>query len=216
MDSVFITPKNIDDMVQFSKFCVAEPVIHISSPQARTTVAVILRDTDPPVGLPISGFPRQLKYEDEIKGWFYGHPASSHPLTKKKKAARQKTKRETIRHAQSKLHLRTPSPHRSVSNSSRGSKLQFPGSPGLENHSKRPNSAPEPAAMGLYVDEFPETADDVRGWIERQQESSAVELQGSYDQERHEIADGEVRNHSQSETELPIVGDRKSEWYYYR
>lgn len=68
MDSVMITRKTIDDMIDFSKFCVAEPTVHISGPQTRTTIAVILRDTEPQVGLPISGFPRQLMYEDEIKG----------------------------------------------------------------------------------------------------------------------------------------------------
>ncbi|KAL8938711.1 MAG: hypothetical protein Q9216_003748 [Gyalolechia sp. 2 TL-2023] len=67
-DNVSITPEIINNMVDFSKFSVAEPVIHISHPQARTTIAVVLRDADPPVSLPISGFPRQLKYEDEIKG----------------------------------------------------------------------------------------------------------------------------------------------------
>ncbi|KAL8937387.1 MAG: hypothetical protein Q9211_003716 [Gyalolechia sp. 1 TL-2023] len=199
MYSVLITPKTIDDMVQFSKFSVAEPVIHISGPQAKITIAVILRDADPPVGLPISGFPRQLKYEDEIK------------------ATRQKTTREAIRHAQSKLHLRSPSPYRSVSNSSLGGKLRFSVSPSSEYHKKRPNSAPEAAALGLDGANFPESADDVQGWIERQQEEpSAVELQGSFDQECHEIAGGEIPNHLPSETALPVIGDKPREWYVYR
>ncbi|KAL9031078.1 MAG: hypothetical protein Q9196_000868 [Gyalolechia fulgens] len=194
MYSVLITPKTIDDMVQFSKFSVAEPVIHISGPQAKITIAVILRDADPPVGLPISGFPRQLKYEDEIK------------------ATRQKTTREAIRHAQSKLHLRSPSPYRSVSNSSLGGKLRFSVSPSSEYHKKRPNSAPEAAALGLDGANFPESADDVHGWIERQQEEpSAVELQGSFDQECHEIAGGEIPNHLPSETAFPVIGDKPGE-----
>lgn len=74
MDSVSITPETIDGMVQFGRFSVAEPVIHISGPQAKTTIALVLRDVDQPEKLPISGFPRQLRYEDEIKGQFLYQP----------------------------------------------------------------------------------------------------------------------------------------------
>lgn len=139
---------------------------------------------------------------------------------------RQKITREAIRHAQSKLHLQSPSPpHRSISNSSRGSgKLRWPSSPHPVSPSveapisNRPKSAPEPAAVtGTNGDQFPESADDVKSWIERQQQTSAVELQGSLEQERHEMPDGEAgKTGPKSEVEVPIVGGERREWYYYR
>ena len=51
-------------MKEFATFSVASPAIHISRQVAKTTIALVLRAGGDQV--PISGFPRQLGYEDEI------------------------------------------------------------------------------------------------------------------------------------------------------
>ena len=69
-DFVRIDNGAIHRMENFTTFSVREPTIHISSRLAKTTIALVLR---PVVGLkptPISGFPRQLGYEDEISCMF--------------------------------------------------------------------------------------------------------------------------------------------------
>ena len=65
MDTIEITGGTINRMINYATFAVREPTIHISSQYARTTIALVLREPHPWVQLSISGFPRQLGYEDE-------------------------------------------------------------------------------------------------------------------------------------------------------
>ena len=55
-------------MTDFAIFAVSEPNIHISNPTSKTTIALVLRPDDPLEKGAISGFPRQLGYEDELQG----------------------------------------------------------------------------------------------------------------------------------------------------
>ena len=66
MDTILIANRTIHDMENFATFSVNELTIHISGQHARTTIALVLRPARHPKHLPISGFPRQLGYEDEI------------------------------------------------------------------------------------------------------------------------------------------------------
>ena len=59
-----ITNDIIREMKDYGTFSVEEPIIHISTQVVRTTIALVLRPGEDQV--PISGFPRQLGYEDEI------------------------------------------------------------------------------------------------------------------------------------------------------
>lgn len=65
-----ITDGTINKMVNFATFSVREPTIYISGPYARTTIALVLRNTEERKQMPISGFPRQLGYEDEFSSMF--------------------------------------------------------------------------------------------------------------------------------------------------
>ena len=53
-------------MVNYATFSVSEPTIHISGQFARTTIALALERHGELKHVPISGFPRQLGYEDEM------------------------------------------------------------------------------------------------------------------------------------------------------
>ena len=70
IDTVEITHGTIHRMVNFATFSVPEPIIYISSQHARTTIALVLRSAGDLEQVPISGFPRQLGYEDEISSMF--------------------------------------------------------------------------------------------------------------------------------------------------
>ena len=65
-DTIEITDGTINRMVNYATFSVREPIIHISGQFARTTIALILKRRGELKHMPISGFPRQLGYEDEI------------------------------------------------------------------------------------------------------------------------------------------------------
>lgn len=67
MDKILINERTIDDMVNIAKFEVNEPVIRTSNQNAKTTISLALRQV-PAIQLPISGFPRQLRKEDEVTG----------------------------------------------------------------------------------------------------------------------------------------------------
>ena len=66
LDTVGITDGTIDRMVNYATFSVPEPTIHISGQYARTTIALVLERHGEVKPVAISGFPRQLGYEDEI------------------------------------------------------------------------------------------------------------------------------------------------------
>lgn len=71
MDTIEITEWTIDQMDKFATFQVNEPTIRISNQNAKTAISLALRheagSLHVPSGLyPISGFPRQLKKEDEV------------------------------------------------------------------------------------------------------------------------------------------------------
>ena len=70
MDTSPIADRTIYHMENFATFSVNELTIHISGQHARTTIALVLRPARNPKYLPISGFPRQLGYEDEISSMF--------------------------------------------------------------------------------------------------------------------------------------------------
>lgn len=70
VDTIQITDGTINKMVNFATFSIREPTIHISDQYARTTIALVLRDTGKRKQMPISGFPRQLGYEDEISSMY--------------------------------------------------------------------------------------------------------------------------------------------------
>ena len=68
-----ITVETINRMVNLATFSVEESTIHVSSKAAKTTISLVLRHVAShaqvsPTGLPISGFPRQLRKEDEDTG----------------------------------------------------------------------------------------------------------------------------------------------------
>ena len=70
-DTIPITESTIDDMMNYAKFRVNEPIIRISNQNAETTISLALRPVADSLqllssDLPISGFPRQLRKEDEI------------------------------------------------------------------------------------------------------------------------------------------------------
>lgn len=65
MDKIPINERTIDDMVNIAKFQVNEPIIRTSNQNAKTTISLSLRLV-PAIQLPISGFPRQLRKEDEV------------------------------------------------------------------------------------------------------------------------------------------------------
>lgn len=65
MDTIPITERTIDDMVKIAKFQVNQPIIRTSNQNAKTTISLALRQV-PAIRLPISGFPRQLRKEDEV------------------------------------------------------------------------------------------------------------------------------------------------------
>ena len=66
LDTVGITDGTISRMVNYATFSVSEPTIHISGEYARTTIALVLERHGEVKNVAISGFPRQLGYEDEI------------------------------------------------------------------------------------------------------------------------------------------------------
>ncbi len=71
MDTIPITESTIRQMVDFATFCVSAPTIRLSNANAKTTISLILRHVAgsvqvPLIRIPISGFPRQLRKEDEI------------------------------------------------------------------------------------------------------------------------------------------------------
>ena len=64
LDIVEIKQHDLEAMMNLAKFSVPSPRIHISNATARTTIDLVLRPAI--IGVPTSGFPRQLGYEDEI------------------------------------------------------------------------------------------------------------------------------------------------------
>ncbi|KAI4121213.1 MAG: hypothetical protein LQ338_006494 [Usnochroma carphineum] len=196
MDTVQITPRIIDDMVNFAKFHVPDPIIHISGSHAKTTIALILRDADEPERLPISGFPRQLIYEDEIK------------------VTRQKTAREA-RRAQSKAYLRSAAPAHATSNPSPSRSPRFSALRRSKDEGVRPSSASEPAEVDRTPSRYPDSADDVGSWVaaQQQEQPAVAELQGSFEPDVGDYGDGGMRKDpreadwqtTRTETDLPIL-----------
>lgn len=70
IDQIAITDGTINRMVNYARFSVSEPTIHISGQFARTTIALVLQRYGELKHVSISGFPRQLGYEDEMSRMF--------------------------------------------------------------------------------------------------------------------------------------------------
>ena len=74
IDIIQINDMTIDKMVKFATFSMEEPtIIPVSNKAAKTTISLVLRHAAnyaevSQTGLPISGFPRQLRKEDENTG----------------------------------------------------------------------------------------------------------------------------------------------------
>lgn len=68
IQEVHITPTTIQEMMSLAKFSVLAPNILISTSTAKTKIGLVLRRDD--IDVPISGFPRQLGYEDERSRMF--------------------------------------------------------------------------------------------------------------------------------------------------
>ena len=73
MNQIAITDGTINQMVNYAIFSVSEPTIHISGQFARTTIALVLQRYGELKHVPISGFPRQLAYEDEMSSMYPHH-----------------------------------------------------------------------------------------------------------------------------------------------
>ena len=108
-DTIPIKESTIDSMVNYANFRVNEPTIRTSNQNATTTISLALR----PVAdflqlssthLPISGFPRQLRKEDEItRTSCQRTPLKQNSISRVNsfKASRQRIEREAICRSQS-------------------------------------------------------------------------------------------------------------------
>lgn len=180
MDVIEITPYTVEAMMKLAKFSVPQPRIHISSVTARTTIELVLRPTA--IGVPTSGFPRQLGYEDEISRMFTRlslHSKITENLTNTfYKEIRQKTEREAaLRRSQSQHQARSlGAPSKSTgsvgSNTSRMSYLYR-----SEDHEHtRSGSAPAPLRIDQADMEYPESPDMVAEWTRRLPDVDMPEL----------------------------------------
>ena len=177
MDIIYIKQHDVEAMMSLAKFSVPQPRIHISNTTARTTINLILKPDV--IGVPTSGFPRQLGYEDEISRMSASFHLVPTDLTDSSCIeARQKIEREAaLRRAQSQ-HIPQPWDTLSRTNGSvrsSPSRMSSIRLSGYRAHT-RATSAPSSGGVNQAEREYAESPDMMAEWVKRLPEVWMPEL----------------------------------------